>query len=253
MSPGLFDSLSHAISSAGSPSFYDALFSAVQQFASVDLLRARVFRSRDGVQMLGVAGAAPLNASLHDDDEEHARCGDLLHQVRCRRVLMRRLERGPALAAETNLSYGIGYVWRHGDALYLLDLFRSLRQSPFAEAEERALSDASRLVASIDGVHATRQRINIAVSSNCRDDIAAQVVKFLGAGLTRREAEVVSRIVMGMRTEAIATELGIKSATVITFRKRAYAKLGVARQAELFARCVQVFSDLQPRAQQAVH
>ena len=64
----------------------------------------------------------------------------------------------------------------------------------------------------------------------------------------RREAEVVSRIVMGMRTEAIGAELGIKAATVITFRKRAYAKLGVARQAELFARCVQVFSDLQPPA-----
>src|SRR4051794_18190547 len=131
MSPGLFDSLSHAISSAGSSSFYDALFGAMQQFASVDLMRARVFRSRDGIQMLGVAGAAPLNAALHDDDQEHDRCGELLHQVRGRRVLMRRLERGPALSAETNLSYGIGYVWRHGDALYLLDLFRSLRQSPF--------------------------------------------------------------------------------------------------------------------------
>ncbi|MEO6340261.1 MAG: helix-turn-helix transcriptional regulator [Caulobacteraceae bacterium] len=225
----------------------------MQQFASVDMLRARIFRTRDGVQMLGVAGVAPLNASRQITEDEGAQCGELLHQVRGRRVLMRRLEQGPGLSAETNLSYGIGYVWRHGDALYLLDLFRSLRQSPFTDAEERALSDAGRLVASIVGVHATRQRINIAVSSNCRDDIAAQVVKFLGAGLTRREAEVVSRIVMGLRTEAIATDLGIKSATVITFRKRAYAKLGVARQAELFARCVQVFSDLQPLSQQAVH
>ena len=253
MTSGLFDRLSHAISSAGSPTFYDALLSAIQQFSSVDLLQARLFRVRDGIQLLGVAGAAPLNTALQNDDAEHLACGELLHQVRGRRVLMRRLERGPALAVETNLSYGIGYVWRHGDTLYMLDLFRSLRQSPFAESEERALSDAGRLVASIVGVHATRQRINMAVTANRRDDVASQVVKFLGAGLTRREAEVVSRIVMGMRTEAIATELGIKSATVITFRKRAYAKLGVARQAELFARCVQVFSDLQPSAQQAVH
>ena len=112
MTPGLFDSLSHAISSAGSPSFYDALFSAVQQFASVDLLRARVFRSRDGVKLLGVAGAAPLNAALPEDEGEHAQCGELLHQVRGRRVLMRRLERGPALSAETALV--LGEVYRHG-------------------------------------------------------------------------------------------------------------------------------------------
>ena len=61
MSPGLFDSLSHAISSAGSPSFYDALFSAVQQFIAAGFAEgwARWLAVFFGVLLL-IAGVVSL-------------------------------------------------------------------------------------------------------------------------------------------------------------------------------------------------
>lgn len=52
--------------------------------------------------------------------------------------------------------------------------------------------------------------------------------------LTRREAEVCAAIVMGYRAETIAGRLGISPNTVTTHRKRAYAKLHISSQTELF-------------------
>jgi len=43
-----------------------------------------------------------------------------------------------------------------------------------------------------------------------------------------------------MGTVEIARDMGVMPATVITFRKRAYAKLGVGSRGELFARCFQM-------------
>lgn len=55
------------------------------------------------------------------------------------------------------------------------------------------------------------------------------------AGLTQREAEICAAICIGMNSEAIGLSFGISGNTVATHRKRAYAKLGVCSQAELFA------------------
>jgi DNA-binding CsgD family transcriptional regulator len=51
--------------------------------------------------------------------------------------------------------------------------------------------------------------------------------------LPLREVQVCSRIIGGLCTADIATELGIGAETVVTYRKRAYARLKVASQREL--------------------
>ncbi|NOG71750.1 helix-turn-helix transcriptional regulator [Roseicella sp. DB1501] len=57
-------------------------------------------------------------------------------------------------------------------------------------------------------------------------------------GLSPRELEVAVRIAAGQGVAEIAAALGLGPQTVITFRRRAYAKLGVASRAGLFARCL---------------
>ncbi|MEN0073411.1 MAG: helix-turn-helix transcriptional regulator [Paracraurococcus sp.] len=57
-------------------------------------------------------------------------------------------------------------------------------------------------------------------------------------GLSPRELDVAARIAAGQGVAEIATALGLGAQTVITFRRRAYAKLGVASRAGLFARCL---------------
>jgi DNA-binding CsgD family transcriptional regulator len=68
----------------------------------------------------------------------------------------------------------------------------------------------------------------------------ARVEAFLGErfkALSPRERAVCAYIVCGHSVEAIALELKVSPATVITFRRRAYAKLAIASRGELFARC----------------
>jgi DNA-binding CsgD family transcriptional regulator len=55
------------------------------------------------------------------------------------------------------------------------------------------------------------------------------------ARLTGREREVCLRILSGLSSEAIAAELGIGLHSALTYRKRAYDKLGISTQNELFA------------------
>lgn len=53
------------------------------------------------------------------------------------------------------------------------------------------------------------------------------------AGLTRRERQVCARASLGMSVEATALELGIAKTSVVTFRQRAYRRLGVTSPYEL--------------------
>lgn len=56
--------------------------------------------------------------------------------------------------------------------------------------------------------------------------------------LTGRELDVCARIVTGYTSEAIGLDLGISESSVATYRKRAYAKLGICSQHDLFALCL---------------
>ncbi|HYD65425.1 helix-turn-helix transcriptional regulator [Azospirillum sp.] len=56
--------------------------------------------------------------------------------------------------------------------------------------------------------------------------------------LSAREVEVCARIVAGYSSEGIALDLRVTGNSVATYRKRAYAKLGISSQHELFALCL---------------
>jgi DNA-binding CsgD family transcriptional regulator len=65
---------------------------------------------------------------------------------------------------------------------------------------------------------------------------AAQLEERFGircASLTRRERQVCARAALGMSVEATAIELGIAKTSVVTFRQRAYRRLGVTSPYEL--------------------
>lgn len=55
--------------------------------------------------------------------------------------------------------------------------------------------------------------------------------------LSDRERAVCLGILSGQKSEAIAADLGIAASSVITYRKRAYGKLGVTSRTGLFAIC----------------
>lgn len=55
--------------------------------------------------------------------------------------------------------------------------------------------------------------------------------------LSEREREVCSGILAGRKAEAIAADCDISANSVVTYRRRAYRKLGINSRAELFALC----------------
>ncbi len=70
-------------------------------------------------------------------------------------------------------------------------------------------------------------------------DALAERLTFLGRGLTARELQVCSRILAGLNTEAIGLDLGLQVSSVVTFRRRAYARLGISSHNELFRLCLE--------------
>lgn len=56
--------------------------------------------------------------------------------------------------------------------------------------------------------------------------------------LTAREREVCERIVLGCTSIGIGLDLDVSLSSVLTYRKRAYEKLGIGSQNELFALCL---------------
>ena len=56
-----------------------------------------------------------------------------------------------------------------------------------------------------------------------------------GAPLSEREAAVCARIVAGYSAEGIGLDLGVSTHSVVTYRRRAFEKLGIATQKELFS------------------
>jgi Response regulator containing a CheY-like receiver domain and an HTH DNA-binding domain len=57
------------------------------------------------------------------------------------------------------------------------------------------------------------------------------------SGLSERERAVCLGILAGRKNEAIAGEMGLSPETVITYRRRAYHKLGISSRGALFALC----------------
>jgi len=56
--------------------------------------------------------------------------------------------------------------------------------------------------------------------------------------LTKREADVCERILVGFTSTGISLDLGIAESSVNTYRRRAYERLGIATQNELFSLCI---------------
>jgi DNA-binding CsgD family transcriptional regulator len=96
-----------------------------------------------------------------------------------------------------------------------------------------------KLMRSLSGDLAAAVERHVALSSsaklNCLDELTKLLVEIpCGALLSRQEVAVCARIIAGYSTESIALNLGVSPHSVATYRLRAYAKLNISSQNELF-------------------
>jgi DNA-binding CsgD family transcriptional regulator len=120
-----------------------------------------------------------------------------------------------------------------------LNLYRLEPSGPFAAGEVATIEELSQFLAALAVKHVGTLGMLLR-SRNRGDRVAALAARLhaLDGRLTRRETDVLSRVLLGVTSEGIALDLGIGINTVLTYRKRAYARLGVTSQAELFSLCL---------------
>lgn len=127
--------------------------------------------------------------------------------------------------------------------------YRSEDQKDFASEDANQLQQLGNLLAQALGKHSEIMQLRenggmrvpepTSLSPERRErmyqELRSALLKAPG-GLTQREAEICASIALGYTTLGIGLNLGISINTVATHRKRAYAKLGISCQNELFAR-----------------
>ena len=180
---------------------------------------ARDFYRKDGLQRLignypASFEAPPIvvfrqSASDIDDAAYRAECYECIHIVDRLSVLVR-VGRSQSL---------------------VVNFYRDQSAGLFGEKDLAVFIGLAILVANCAVRHYT---LDIDNESSFRGTVTDELTD-LCPQLTLREREVLQRILDGATTERIADDLHIRPTTVITYRSRAYEKMGVASRRELFA------------------
>lgn len=106
---------------------------------------------------------------------------------------------------------------------YYINLYRSKGRCSFIEQEMFDDPAEARLLAAIITQH---YRLNQPLSD--QGPLAF---------LSERERQVCQGILRGKKMEAVSAEVGIATSSAITYKKRAYAKLGINSRTSLFSLC----------------
>ncbi len=121
-----------------------------------------------------------------------------------------------------------------GAVAHYISYFRRKKDGLFADEEVNRLRS---LIPVVDALILLRHKLRGGSMAEHKGFVSNLRMRSLQpyAGLPPREAEICDGIVSGLSTEAIALTLKLAQSTVKTLRQRAYAKLGIATQTELFA------------------
>jgi len=144
------------------------------------------------------------------------------------------------------IRHELALVTRSGEQLLCVSFYRAAGQRAFGDAEHREVEALAPVALSLllrhfelcgselfpqPAVVASPADRQAAVLDRVRDAMLADCAR-----LTPREAEVCARILLGYTVLGTSMHLDISVNTVATHRKRAYSKLSISSQNELFAR-----------------
>lgn len=121
---------------------------------------------------------------------------------------------------------------RTGEASWVVaHLYRDAGHGLFTPEQVDGLAGVARLIGRCIARH---YDCDVDGLGSFRGSVSEGVLE-IGARLTEREREVLTRILDGVTVNRIAEDLKLRPTTVATYRMRAYEKLGVTSRQELFA------------------
>jgi DNA-binding CsgD family transcriptional regulator len=244
------DAFAPAIAALGRAAFASELLAALNRFIAVDHVclmrvadrtRPPVLESaswRGGAHVAEVQRAY-LNGLYRFDPNLNLPAQSGVTVRHLRRAALPHADYRDACFVRAGLLERLTVAATDGGQLVLLNLYRLDPSGPFAAGEIATIDALSRFLAAIAIKHVSA--LGMLLRSRDRADRVAALAARLHAldgRLTSRERDVLSRVMLGVTSEGIALDLGIGLNTVLTYRKRAYARLGVTSQAELFSLCL---------------
>lgn len=108
-----------------------------------------------------------------------------------------------------------------------INIYRSKSAGRFSDNEIDSIINASWVLFPLVAKHQDLRR------NSSPDVMARERLQLAEPALSSRELDICAGIVCGQTSEAIALSLGLSVNTVLTYRKRAYARLGISTQNEL--------------------
>ncbi|MCK1395007.1 LuxR C-terminal-related transcriptional regulator [Bradyrhizobium sp. 1] len=124
------------------------------------------------------------------------------------------------------------------DTCFYVNFYRVTSQGCFGDAERARLQT----IAPAIGASVARHFQQAATAPLDQSLAALFATRAPLSALTPREHEVCRRIMLGFSSEAISQALGISLHSILTYRKRAYQRLGISSQSELFAIVLRLFA-----------
>ena len=118
-------------------------------------------------------------------------------------------------------------IWT-GETCFYVNFYRITSQGRFGDAQR------ARLQAIAPAIGASVARHFQQAATPDQNLTALFATRAPLSVLTPREQEVCRRILLGFNSEAISLALGISLHSTLTYRKRAYERLGISSQNELF-------------------
>jgi DNA-binding CsgD family transcriptional regulator len=247
-SPAIFAA---AVAALGTAEFAAELLSALKRIVAIDHLSLIRF---DDPSRPPIFESAIWRSSTHTAEVQRAYLGGLYRHdpsltlaygiegvrvLRVRRDSIADSSYRDAIFVRAGIRERLTIAATDGARLVTLNLYRRDQSGAFAAGEIDTVESLAELLAALAVKHV--RMVGALLRSRDRSDRVAALMARLAAlddRLTGRELDVLARVLLGMTSEGIALDLRISVNTVVTYRKRAYGRLGVSSQAELFARCL---------------
>jgi DNA-binding CsgD family transcriptional regulator len=136
---------------------------------------------------------------------------------------------------QPNVSDRLSFLIQISQEVWLaVNLYCDRSKGPFQESTIKRIEALGPLIA-----HAARQHyaLHALVETDISHLMLMRIRRFC-PDLTKRELDVIHGVLEGRTAQDIGDIIGIKPSSVVTYQKRAYRRLGISSQRELFAMCL---------------
>ena len=231
------------IAALGRPEFSRRLFQVARKFTDCHSVTSFAFSAANAPRLIFAenVGDVPVSRQIADRyiadywrfDPANRVAPDAAHGASCRTMVIGAEEIPHARYREhcyaaIKLINRLTIMRRAGDSVIRLNFYRGRGNRTFDRGMEAMAGAGDTLIALI-----ARHDVWAAKADGGEDFEYLERLRYLCPSMPKRQLEVCALIVRGFFSEAIALKLGISLNTVLTFRRRAYARLRISSQNEL--------------------